>query len=484
MDSFSSHEGGFIKKDTSFQMNKKIIFTLFVMLALIGLSLVVSYHISRLEEQACWDILHQSADQIASDMVGHINSDQELLESIADIIKQQDSIDSPDVQNIIDTFRPHTMMSHIALLLPGDQIMLPNEPIRDTGGIVSFEEEAALGRHVSDRSVDIRDESRAILRNFVPVVQDGKTVAMLYGVIDLETLPDQWETTAYDGQAAVYIADGKTGDFIMDTWHRSLGNIMDLGDREAKRGYSHAQLQQDILNGKTGYCVFASSTTGDYLYYYYQPIAINQWMVGISVSEDLAFERLHQINYLLLVFNIVEIVLLVGYFIWMIQSTRRELCEKQRLAETDVLTGLLNRNSYEEKLTSYPAGCRENLTCIYADVNGLHELNNSSGHAAGDKMLQTVAHTIQCHFGTGDTYRIGGDEFVAFVRDEAEETIQAQIGEIIAFLEKEGYHVSVGICRQEAPIEMDAMIKQAEKNMYIEKNRYYEQIGVDRRRRT
>lgn len=75
------------------------------------------------------------------------------------------------------------------LMLAGDRVMLPGEPVRDTGGILSFAEEAALGRHISGRSVDIRDESRLILRSFVPVVQNGGTVAMLCGVVDLETLP-------------------------------------------------------------------------------------------------------------------------------------------------------------------------------------------------------------------------------------------------------------------------------------------------------
>ncbi len=37
----------------------------------------------------------------------------------------------------------------------------------------------------------IKDESRMIFRNFVPVVKDGQTVAVLYGVVDLQTLPEQ-----------------------------------------------------------------------------------------------------------------------------------------------------------------------------------------------------------------------------------------------------------------------------------------------------
>ncbi|MGN0140950.1 MAG: diguanylate cyclase domain-containing protein [Roseburia sp.] len=473
-----------MKKRTTPGKDKKIVITLLLMLALVGVSVVVSWHISQAEEQACWESLHQSVSQVASEMETRIDSDRELLECVADIIIDQDYIDSPEVQKIIDGFQPNTMISHIALLLPGDQVMLPNEPVRDTQGILSFEKEAALGRHISDRSVDIRDENRLILRNFVPVIKDGETIAMLYGVVDLSTLPDQLKNTGYDGQEAIYVIDGNTGNFIMDTWHNSLGNIEELGDREAKRGYSQEQLKQDVLDGKTGYCVFVSKTIGEYLYFYYEPVSINRWMVGISVPESVAFSRVKKVNALLMAFIAAEIALLAVYFAWMLQSTKKELHEKQKLAETDVLTGLLNRNCYERNLNEYSERCKADLTCIYADANGLHELNNTKGHEAGDRMLQAVARTMQGYFGERDTYRTGGDEFVAFARDERMEQLEDKISNIHKTLTAQGYHVSIGIYRQERPIDINVMIKRAEEQMYEAKKRYYEQTGTDRRKRS
>ena len=108
----------------------------------------------------------------------------------------------------------------------------------------------------------VRDTDRLILRNFIPVVIDGKTVAMLYGVVDLETLPARLDVSAYGGQASIYFADGTTGDFIVDTWHNSLGNVTEMSGRTVKRGYSSSQLQEDFLAGKTGHCVFVSKSIG------------------------------------------------------------------------------------------------------------------------------------------------------------------------------------------------------------------------------
>ena len=472
-----------MKKGIIDQNNKIIFITILVMLALMGLSGVMSWNISHMAEERCWDTLGQSVGQVADEIEIQVNNDQELLESIADIILQQDTIDSPEVQNIIDGFRPNTMTSHIALLLPGDKLMLPNEPIREAGSVLSFEEEAALGRHISGRSVDVRDESRLILRNFVPLIKNGETVAMLYGVVDLSTLPEKFENTAYEGQAAAYIIDGENGEFIMDTWHKSLGKVADFAGREAAKGYSYDQMQQDVFDGNEGYCVFKSKSIGEYLYYYYQPTAINKWQVALSVPESFAFRDVKRTNLLLIGFMAIEVLLLAGYLFWMLQTTKKELYEKQKLAETDVLTGLLNRNSYENNLETYPAKCKNNLTCIYADANGLHELNNTKGHAAGDKMLQTVAHTMQNYFGATNTYRVGGDEFVAFAKDESPDSIRNKINEINDCLARHDYHASIGTCRQEMPIDMNQMIKQAEEHMYKEKSRYYEQKGIDRRRR-
>ena len=464
--------------------NRKIVITIIVMLLLISLSCLISLHISKIEERSCWEDLQRSVNQISIEMESNIHSDRELLDSIADIILTKDSLDSPDVKEIIDGFKPNTMISHIALLLPGDKVMLPNEPIRDTGGVLSFEEEAALGRHTSGRSTDIRDESKMILRNFVPIIKDGDTIAMIYGVIELENLPVRIQSSAYSGDAAIYIIDRNNGDFILDTWHEGVGNISDLGDRETKAGYSHDQILQDVFDGKAGHCIFVSKTIGQYLYFYYEPTSINEWMIGISVPENTAFADVKKINKLLIGFIAVEITLLAGYFIYILLSTRKELCEKQKLAERDLLTGLLNRNCFERSISGYAESCKTSLTCVYFDVNGLHELNNTKGRAAGDEMLKTVADAIHKHFDDRDVFRIGGDEFMVFVKDENAQIIERHISDINDYLTQHEYNVSVGVFSQNVPFDIDEVQKQAEKNMYEAKKRYYEEKGIDRRKRS
>lgn len=149
------------------------------------------------------------------------------------------------------------------------------------------------------------------------------------------------------------------------------------------------------------------------------------------------------------------------------------------IAETDLNTQIPNRNAYENHMQDYPLRCANTLSCVYVDVNGLHELNNTKGHDAGDVMLKTVAQEMVKTFGIKDSYRIGGDEFVAFVVDEDPRMVRERMRALEANIEADGYSVAVGCATCSAGgIQMEALIKQAETRMYDAKNEYYRKRGV------
>lgn len=156
------------------------------------------------------------------------------------------------------------------------------------------------------------------------------------------------------------------------------------------------------------------------------------------------------------------------------------------MGQTDLLTGAKNRNHYENRMLRYPEMCASNLICVYGDVNGLHEMNNQEGHQAGDKMLKEVAARIQQSFGPEHTYRIGGDEFVAFRVDGQPDTTIFEVDRIRRNLDKKGYHVSFGIAAQykaEGALNMRELVRDAENNMFSVKREFYRQPEHNRRER-
>ena len=154
------------------------------------------------------------------------------------------------------------------------------------------------------------------------------------------------------------------------------------------------------------------------------------------------------------------------------------------MSETDLLTGVRNRNAYEDELPLYPGLCSDSLLCIYADVNGLHELNNTKGHEAGDKMLQFITREMKRRYSAGNTYRTGGDEFVILQPDQSLQDGMNSIKEMERRFEVKGYHVSFGAaCQKIEDLDMPGLIRQAENEMYRTKRNYYSQTAFDRRRR-
>ncbi len=92
----------------------------------------------------------------------------------------------------------------------------------------------------------------------------------------------------------------------------------------------------------------------------------------------------------------------------------------RRLAYRDALTGLANRLALvrdQEALLAQKSGC---VGIVQMDVNGLKQVNDTSGHEAGDALLMRAAAAIRTAFdGDGRCYRVGGDEFVALITRNA-----------------------------------------------------------------
>jgi diguanylate cyclase (GGDEF)-like protein len=88
----------------------------------------------------------------------------------------------------------------------------------------------------------------------------------------------------------------------------------------------------------------------------------------------------------------------------------------QRLADRDDLTGLYNRRCLQELLESAITDAAQRWQCVgllFIDMNGFKGINDEYGHAAGDKVLISVATRITARVRTGDIVcRYGGDEFV------------------------------------------------------------------------
>lgn len=92
----------------------------------------------------------------------------------------------------------------------------------------------------------------------------------------------------------------------------------------------------------------------------------------------------------------------------------------QRMAYTDMLTGLFNRRAFEEKMDELDEK-KSNYAVIVFDLNYLKKVNDTMGHEEGDRLLKSFSTVLHDVFAdAGMVCRIGGDEFVVLIAETAE----------------------------------------------------------------
>ncbi|MBM6977321.1 hypothetical protein, partial [Intestinimonas butyriciproducens] len=327
-------------------------------LLLVGLiaaaSFFVTSRINQMEEQSSFVRLAEEAGKLARGMEQTVRSDREKLTLIAEIMAYRPG----EMEEFLGLYQDTgSFFTRLELLLPGDVVVTSDGERKSAAGILSFAALSAQGPHVSDREEGLHGEG-LVVRHYVPVTVDGETAAVLCGVVELGNMVEDLPYTPYSGETAVYIIDGATGDFLVDTWHagQPLGNIWELGGRPMAEGYDDAQLRQGLVDGESNFVVFVSNTTGEYLYFYYAPLSINQWRVAMSVPEDLVFSGVRRIRSLLGALLGVESVVFVLYIGWMILYVRRETGEKQRQLDAinyiyDVEKLLFNAHEHRENIS-------------------------------------------------------------------------------------------------------------------------------------
>lgn len=163
--------------------------------------------------------------------------------------------------------------------------------------------------------------------------------------------------------------------------------------------------------------------------------------------------------------------------------------------ERDWLTGVLNRGAVEEQINHVlESSCG---ILILVDINNFHRINNKYGHLAGDRALQQLAALLSRMVLKSDIIgRIGGDEFIIFIRgDRSEEFIiertkqirERVLNEVFPDIGSSIIHLSFGWALYEAADTYEKLFQRAEQSLIRvhsgsnnpDGNRFEHSIAVD-----
>jgi len=133
-----------------------------------------------------------------------------------------------------------------------------------------------------------------------------------------------------------------------------------------------------------------------------------------------------------------------------LREQRRALTDAERRAQTDPLTGVLNRRSLIERLDAACARAQARglpIALLFIDLDHFKVINDTRGHQAGDACLRAVIAPIQDELRHSDVIgRFGGEEFVVILSSADVHTAQAtalRIRERVAALEVGGFGAAI-----------------------------------------
>lgn len=115
------------------------------------------------------------------------------------------------------------------------------------------------------------------------------------------------------------------------------------------------------------------------------------------------------------------------------------------LARHDALTRVLNRHGMDHALGQIPLDRSRQMALISIDLDGFKQVNDNHGHGAGDMLLIKVAERLREQLRPNDLLgRMGGDEFMAVVRDMRPEQIGPLADRLIAAISRHAYDLGEG----------------------------------------
>ncbi|SDE40098.1 diguanylate cyclase (GGDEF) domain-containing protein [Paraburkholderia lycopersici] len=166
-----------------------------------------------------------------------------------------------------------------------------------------------------------------------------------------------------------------------------------------------------------------------------------------------------------------------------LEQERRELITQLTvMAETDALTQLLNRRAFEsraEAICTKPGVPARPIALVMFDIDHFKRINDTYGHAAGDRALQVIADLCRNTWRRSDLVaRLGGEEFVVLIEGEAaanalqmverfrkrlsEKTIAADSGTVFSI--SASFGVAVDMCKDKSQLE--SLLRRADQLLY------------------
>ena len=382
-------------------------------------------------------VSHQAAEHLAQEKLAlnvsrqshHfeeiLNVNYQFLDGVAAQIGADGELISEKNKSMLSAIQSTTSIDHVALIEPDGTSHYENGDIKNVSHRSYFQEGITGKRTLSDpiqSSVD--HKTRVILS--VPVLHDQEVIGLLGASYNVTELNHLIFDDLFDGKGFCIIIneDGNIITLDGNSTHQIISyddNFFDFYSQWNVCGKDSLQTIRDAFQTKAHGLIklIQPKDPKSSRYVAYAPLLLNDWMICYVVPVSVANANYHFVHNYALVLNIyfiLLVILLIGRIVFVHTRDYKELVHT---AQIDGLTAVYNKEHTQPAIDEFLRTSRPDAlhAFLILDIDKFKNVNDTYGHAVGDKVLQHVGEFLKNQFRDDDIIgRIGGDEFVILMK--------------------------------------------------------------------
>ena len=412
-----------MKKKTNYYKHYTMVTGLFILSMILGIMIFFGYVQSSVRKNSRQTMMNNVSRQ-SQHLRTILSIHYQYLNEIAEEMAKEEELFSQINLDTLVTIHNKTDLDRVALIETDGTAHYDNGAEKNVSLRRYFKEGMEGKETLSDpleSSVD--KETRVILG--VPVWKNGKVIGVLGGSYNVTALSRMLFNDFFEdvGYTLITTSDGEIiaydGDFAYHEIEYGDNFFEFYDDQTLIFDSSLTEVKKDFTVGADG--LMKIRIGNDYnsdRYLAYTDMGLNDWMICYVIPVSEAQKSYNFVRRYELIFTIGFCVMVSMLFLWGFVKNRSKNKQLIQAAETDALTSAYNKRSTEERihnvLQEHP---QEPGTFVIMDVDHFKEVNDIYGHITGDKVLHKFGEVLHEHFREGDIVgRIGGDEFVVFMR--------------------------------------------------------------------
>ncbi len=382
--------------------------------------------------------LDSMADRRAKTIANLINNNFDYMEKAVSVIDDEKIESQEDLRSAIGKMKSLLSLNRFALV-DEDNIVYTQYTTYTGGSRHAFLAKDTLDSRMISTVFNYGSSKDLCLVIPIDIKIMGKQFKACFVQIDIN---DIVELLAFDDQESTHFAlYSANGGNISET---ELGQLIGKENIfNATNGNVSEQewnsFRDNFANNKSGTLSFTINGVMDTICY--EPVPDTGWELVVMIRESVIEDQIKEIsennlrnNHRQILFLLVVASLFSAILIYMLSRVANEKLVKEKensnafksMANTDSMTGVRNKHAYMEMEAQLNSQIREGtidkLAIVVCDVNGLKYVNDTQGHAAGDKLIKDASALICDFFNHGSVFRTGGDEFVVLLQGKGYDT--------------------------------------------------------------